>query len=109
MRVRRDERKAIKEEYKSGDKVSLELKPREIRILNFDKGAKDWSVLKALQTRNEGPKPPPPPKSIGAHAILGVWEYKLGKIVWTRQFSKDGICTLRRNGKHHWKKSLSPW
>ncbi len=90
--------------YKFGDTISMELKPREIRILNFDKGAKDWSVLKALQTRNEGPKPPPPPKPIGDHAILGVWEYKLGKTVWTRQFSKNGICILRRNGKHHWKK-----
>jgi hypothetical protein len=93
--------------YSGGDKISLELKPREIRILNFDKGVKDWSVLKALQTRNEGPKPPPPPKPIGAHAILGVWEYKLGRTVWTRQFTKDGYCVLRRNGKHHWKKPFT--
>jgi hypothetical protein len=105
-----DSLEGLGKKYKYGDKVSLELKPREIRILNFDKGAKDWSVLKALQTRTEGPKPPPPPpapKPIGDHAILGVWEYKLGKTVWTRQFTKDGICTLRRNGKHHWKKPFT--
>jgi len=99
-----DSLEGLDKKYKFGDKISLELKPREIRILNFDKGSKDWSVLKALQTRNEGPKPPPPPPPVDNHAVLGLWEYKLGLVVWTRQFTKDGYCTLRRNGKHHWKK-----
>jgi hypothetical protein len=102
-----DSFEGLDKKYKYGDKISLELKPRGIKILNFDKGVKDWAVLKALQTRTEGPKPPPPPKPIGAHAILGLWEYKLGKTVWTRQFGKDGICILRRNGKLHWKKSFN--
>ena len=96
----------LDKKYKYGDKVSLELRAREIRILNFDKTVKDWSVLKALQTRTEGPKPPPPPKvvPIDKHAILGVWTYKHGRGVYTRQFTKDGYCVLRLGDEVNWKK-----
>ena len=93
--------------YEYGDKVSMELEPREIRILNFDKGAKDWSVLKALQTRNEGPKPPRPPKPIGQHPILGVWEYRHRGGPYSREFTKDGFCTLRLGEQVIWKKPFT--
>jgi len=104
-----DSLEGLEKKYKYGDKVSIELKPREIRILNFDKGVKDWSVLKALQTRTEGPKPLPPAKAvpIDKHAILGTWTYKRGKNIWTRRFTKDGYCLLKRNGNDHWKKSFT--
>jgi len=95
--------------YKYGDAISLELKPREIRILNFDRKPRDWSVLKKLQTRTEGPKPTPPAKviPIGNHAILGIWEYKAGSSPHTREFTRDGTCVLKRGSAVQWKKPFT--
>jgi hypothetical protein len=104
-----DSLKGLDRKYKYGDKISLELQARGIKILNFDKTVKDWAVLKALQTRTEGPKPPPPPKvvPIDKHAILGTWAYKHAGAIWTRQFTRDGYCVLRRGDKVNWKKPFT--
>jgi len=101
-----DSIEGLAKEYKYGDTISVELKARAIRILNFDKGVKDWSVLKKLQTRTEGPKPPAPAKvvPIDKHAILGTWEYKHGRSTYTREFTRDGYCILRQGPKVIWKK-----
>ena len=89
--------------YKYGDKVSVDLKPREIRILNFDKTARDWAVLKKLQARTPGPTPPKP-IPIGNHSILGIWEYQHARSTHTRQFTKDGYCVLKSGSEIQWKK-----
>ncbi len=41
----------LKNQYTFGDTINLELEPKEIRILNFDKTEQDWSYLKKLQNR----------------------------------------------------------
>ena len=46
--------KGLKSTYRYGDVLRLTLKPREIRILNFDPQKKNWEKLKALQTRTKG-------------------------------------------------------
>ena len=63
-------------------------------------------MLKALQTRTTGPKPPPPAKVIPVdkHAILGTWAYRHGGGTWTRRFTRDGYCVLRQGNKEVWKK-----
>lgn len=43
----------LKSGYAYGDTLELSLQPGEIRILNFDPKAKDWSRLCALQTRTK--------------------------------------------------------
>lgn len=43
----------LKGSYQYGDTITVKLKPWEIRILNFDTKAADWSALKALQTRTK--------------------------------------------------------
>lgn len=44
-----DSLKGLKSRYSYGDTIRLKLRPKEIRILNFDKTERDWSQLKALQ------------------------------------------------------------
>jgi hypothetical protein len=99
----------LEKKYSYGDKITLTLKPREIRILNFDRKVRDWSVLRELQVRTEGPKPPPPPKAvpIAKHALLGKWEYRHGGSVYSREFRKDGICVLRQGDNEIWKKPFT--
>lgn len=101
-----DGEKDLKSEYTFGDTLTLELKPREVRILNFDTQPRDWSVLRALQTRTEGP-PPPVAVALDKHPILGVWEYKHEGHVYTREFKADGTCVLRENDKINWTKPFS--
>jgi len=100
--------RGLEKEYAYGDAISLELKPLEIRILNFDKTPVDWSVLKELQKRTEGPKPPPPPKSVPVegHRILGTWTYTHAGQRYSREFTKDGFCIFRegKQQKQSWKK-----
>ena len=92
-----------------GDAISLDLKPREIKILNFDIPPRDWSVLKALQTRTEGPTPAPPAKviPIDNHPILGIWQYTHGRVPHTREFTRDGYCILIAGTKVQWKKPFT--
>ncbi|MFC4991476.1 hypothetical protein [Rubritalea tangerina] len=49
--------------YNYGDTLTITMQPAEIRILNFDLNAKDWSKLKELQTRTLDDYSPPPKKS----------------------------------------------
>lgn len=43
---------------KAGDTLTLELAPLEVRIVNFTTKEKDWSKLRALQTRSPEPTAP---------------------------------------------------
>ncbi len=43
----------LKKSYNFGDSFEILMQPKEIRILNFDPTPKDWSKLKALQTRTK--------------------------------------------------------
>jgi hypothetical protein len=107
----------LKAEYAYGDSLKLTLKPREIRILNFDKTARDWSKLRALQTRTEAdgsgiPAPAKPrketkPVSLKGHAILGTWHYKAGKADYSRAFTAEGECILRMGGDEVWTKPVT--
>jgi hypothetical protein len=94
---------------KFGETLAFDLKPREIRIVNFSAQAQDWTKLRQLQTRSpetlkvsvmEKPKATP----IKNHPILGVWEYHHGGSVYTRTFGADGICTLRNGAHIEWEK-----
>ena len=96
-----DSLKGLEKTYGHGDTISLTLEPREIRILNFSTGETDWSKLKALQTRTPEPAGAGAPPAPGDHAILGVWEYVGGH---SREFRKDGTCTLRRGKNTIWTK-----
>jgi len=43
----------LKSKYHYGDTIQVKLKPKQVCILNFDPKKKDWSKLKALQTRTK--------------------------------------------------------
>jgi len=90
----------------------LELKPLEIRILNFDTTEIDWSVLKALQERTEGPESPKPvriekPARIENHRILGTWTYTHQGKPYSREFTPDGFCIFREGKAESWKKAYT--
>jgi hypothetical protein len=92
----------LNESYSYGSTITLDLKPGEIRILNFDLEKRDWKMLKALQTRTEADFHAPEPIPLKGHAILGVWQY--GE--HTREFKEDGKCTLKSNGVVQWTKDF---
>lgn len=96
----------LKTEYRVGEEISMELKPREIRILNFSEKPKDWSILKELQARTPEPPAPPAPEpvSIKDHPVLGVWEYTHADRPYSREFTKDGYCILKQGDSVNWKK-----
>lgn len=96
----------LKPEYAFGDSLALELRPREVRILNFDTRPRDWSVLRALQTRTDGPAAPVP-VALGKHPILGVWEYRHQGRGYSREFTADGICVLKEEDKVNWTKPFT--
>ncbi|MHC4252131.1 MAG: hypothetical protein ACYS9X_23685, partial [Planctomycetota bacterium] len=101
-----DSLEGLGKRYAYGDAVSITMKPREIRILNFDTAPRDWSVLKELQTRNDDPEPLPPPEPVNfeGHAVIGTWEYRHAGSVYTREFTKDGFCILKQGKKQIWRK-----
>ena len=109
----------LKASYAYGDTLTLTLRPREIRILNFDKTKRDWSKLRALQTRTKAdgagksappaqskPKPVKPikPVSLKGHSVVGIWEYSGGH---TREFTEQGQCTLRQGKVVQWTKPVT--
>lgn len=81
----------MKNQYRYGDTITVSLKPREIRILNFDTVKHDWSKLTALQIRTKADFEGPKPVAIAGHAILGIWKYREN----TREFKADGTRTLK--------------
>jgi hypothetical protein len=100
----------LKRQYQYGDTISLDLKPKEIRALNFDKKPRDWSRLMALQRRTPytAPPPPAPPKPIPRdHPLLGVWQYTHANMVYRREFKSDGECILWRGTEVNWKKTFA--
>ncbi|MBT3379632.1 MAG: hypothetical protein HN742_19125 [Lentisphaerae bacterium] len=97
------------ERYDYGDTIELELKPREIRVLNFDTTMPDWSILKALQIRTEDPPPPKPVELVPVtdHAILGIWDYAHGGKPYSREFTSEGVCVLRQGKNEIWRKPFA--
>lgn len=83
-----------------GDQLSLQLAPGEIRLLHFDVKPRDWSALRALQTRS----PEPEPVDLTGHPIIGAWSYRHGGVPHTRTFTTDGRCTLRAGTEIQWTK-----
>ncbi len=51
-----DSVESLAKEYSYGDQITLTIKSGDIKVLNFDKTAKEWKALKDLQVRTEGPK-----------------------------------------------------
>jgi hypothetical protein len=97
----------LQKEVRYGEGLTVDLRPGEVRIINFDRQERDWDRLRALQIRTEGPAAPPPSpaaKPIGDHAILGTWAYTHAGKPYTRTFSKTGICTLRQGESVQWRK-----
>ena len=90
----------LRTQYRYGETLTLELQPREIRILNFDTTPHDWKTLVALQNRTADDFTPPKPVPVVGHAILGIWKYG----PHTREFKPDGTCTLRSHGIEQWTK-----
>lgn len=103
---------------KFGDSLTVEMKPREIRFLNFTRQPKDWSKLRALHARSSEPVKVEPalkkkaaakPATISAtpvtnHAILGRWDYRHAGGNYARIFSANGICTMFDGEKINWTK-----
>lgn len=105
-----DSTRGLPESCGLGDPLAFELKPREIRVLNFTIQPKDWSKLRELQTRSpetlsampqvERPKAKPVPQNV----FLGRWDYKHGSRSYARIFTADGICTMFDGEKVNWTK-----
>ena len=100
-----DSLKGLKKKYTRGDRITLTLKPREIRILNFDDKPKDWSELKTLQIRTKADFTPPKPIPVKGHTILGRWYYDASG-EYSREFTEAGVCILRQGNKVIWKKNF---
>lgn len=108
----------LKSGYAYGDTLKLSLQPGEIRILNFDPEARDWSRLQALQNRTKRDYDPAtaPTKastpqvkgvSLKGHPALGQWSYLAGKSKHSREFTSDGKCILRKGEKTIWVKACT--
>ncbi|MDA3924453.1 MAG: hypothetical protein PF904_07130 [Kiritimatiellae bacterium] len=99
--------KGLSKRYSYGDTIKLKLKPREIRILNFDKTKRDWSKLRALQLRTPYTPPPPPPPIDKNHPILGVWKYTHQGAEYTREFKANNDCILWQGKNKSWTKKFT--
>jgi hypothetical protein len=93
----------LKNQYRYGDTITGSMKPREIRILNFDMVKHDWSTLTSLQTRTNADFEALKPAAITGHAILGIWKYGEN----TREFKADGTCALRTGDDVQWTKRFT--
>jgi len=108
-----DSARGLPDKVQFGDRMTIRLEPREIRIINFDTKPRDWSALRQLQTRTEAdyipppPKPQPKPIPVGNHPLLGVWEYKYAGATYTREFTADGICVLKQGDSTTWTKPFT--
>lgn len=102
--------RGLPENVQFGDRITIRLEPREIRVINFDAKPRDWSALKQLQSRTGAdyipppPKPQPKPIPVGDHPLLGTWEYMGNGSLHTREFTKEGLCILRQGEKVIWTK-----
>lgn len=106
-----DSARVLPETVRVGDAMTIELKPREVRILNFTKEPADWSRIKALHDRSpETLREPAKPKGVPVkdHPILGVWTYTSGGAVHTRTFTSDGLCVLRTGDAIQWQRPFTP-
>lgn len=109
----------LKVEHHYGDTIGIKLKRREIRILNFDPAPRDWKIQRELQRRNPDPDPGPvtdaklktaaaeKSKTVPPSEFVGVWTYRFRGQVCSREFTKDGMCILKRGGKVDWEKPVT--
>lgn len=98
----------LKKSYNFGESFKISMEPKEIRILNFDPAPRDWSKLKALQTRTQADyvaPAKPKPFSIKGHKIIGKWNYT--KDDHSREFTSDGKCILRKGDTIIWTKPFT--
>jgi len=121
-----DSTTGLKTNWKYGDTLSVELKPREIRILNFDPVSRKWKALRELQVRHPDPVPSaklvaekkkkgkkkefasiPENRIVPPAKFIGIWEYRHGKSVCTREFTQNGMCILTIDGKVNWEKPVT--
>lgn len=105
-----DSTRALPATCKAGDSLTFELAPREVRIVNFTAKPKDWSKLRAFQTRSPEPEkaaPKPASKPVANHAILGRWDYKHGGGNYARVFNTNGLCTMLDGDKVNWVKPFT--
>ena len=49
----------------------------------------------------------PAPIPVGKHPLLGVWEYKHAGATYTREFTAEGICTLKQGSSTTWTKPFT--
>lgn len=101
----------LPEVVRACDTLALTMEPREVRVINFSQQPQTWLALKRLQTRTAedyAPPPAPKPVPVDGHPLLGVWEYRHGGGVYTREFRKDGTCVLRGGGAEVWTKTFRP-
>lgn len=106
-----DATRGLPELCKFGDSLVFELKPREVRIVNFSIQPRDWTKLRQLQTRSpetfkEGLVEKPKSVPVKDHAILGRWDYIHAGGRYARIFSTNGICTMLVGDKLNWMKSF---
>jgi len=96
----------LRERFNTGDMVSLRLKPREVRVLNFDAKPRTWDKLRALQRKaaESEPEQPEPVAIRPDHPILGTWHYTHGGTPYSREFKQDGTCILWRGKEINWTK-----
>ncbi|MDR1492216.1 MAG: hypothetical protein LBT05_05810 [Planctomycetaceae bacterium] len=94
----------LPETIQSGDSVTFQLEPKEMRIICFSAKPKDWANLKALQNRTTNDFKPQPPTPVTDHPLLGIWFYQSGDSDYSREFTKDGVCHLRKSDTLIWSK-----
>jgi hypothetical protein len=102
-----DSVKGLAAQYQEGDRITVTLKPREIRILNFDDTQRDWTVQRQLQQRTKTDYVPAKPISLEDHVLLGIWAYTSGGVPHSREFTDDGNCILRKGETVIWKKKCT--
>ncbi|MDR1269794.1 MAG: hypothetical protein LBK82_09735, partial [Planctomycetaceae bacterium] len=94
----------LPETIQSGNSLTFQLKPKEMRLICFSATKKDWKNLKELQKRNAKDFKPQPPVPVAEHSALGIWFYTHNGSSYSREFTKDGICNLRQDNTLIWSK-----
>ena len=46
--------------------------------------------------------------TLGEHPILGVWSYQHAGRIYTREFTKDGVCIMMDGDQIGWRKPFRP-
>jgi hypothetical protein len=94
----------LPETVRSGDSLTFQLEPKEMRLVCFSATPKDWANLKALQKRTAADFKPQPPIPVAEHSLLGIWFYTVNGSPYSREFTQDGVCLLRQGDAIIWSK-----